>query len=143
MNKKFLISLFIILSIIFSFTLCFANTAQNMVNDVANGTKDFINGVENATENVVNGTRNAIGTTENTAENITSGVGNTVRNITNDMSNNMDNYTTTRVATENNFMGMTNNAWTWFVVGITAIAIIALIWYYSMQYTNNNHHDED
>ena len=148
MNKKFFVSISIILSIIFSFTFCLANDG-NMLDDAANGARSIINGTENAVKNVVNGTENAMNTTGNAAENVAAGISNTARNITGDMQDGMNNYTTTRVATENNFMGMSNNAWTWLIVGITAIAIIALIWYYSMQTTNSgshsryNYHDDN
>ena len=40
-------------------------------------------------------------------------------------------------------MGMTANAWTWLIIGIAAIAIIAVVWYYSMQFTNTNRHNND
>ena len=55
------------------------------------------------------------------------------------------NYNTTRVATTDTtgnatFMGMDANMWTWLIVGIAAIAIIALIWYYTMQLRSSDNH---
>ena len=53
--------------------------------------------------------------------------------------NNNNGYTATRTSTgESTFMGMGSTAWTWLILGIAAIAIVALVWYYSMQFTNKN-----
>ena len=53
-------------------------------------------------------------------------------------------YTASRVATDDStLMGMTSTAWTWLIIGIAAIAIIAVVWYYSMQFTNSSNHDDD
>lgn len=42
------------------------------------------------------------------------------------------------------FVGnMGNNAWTWIVVGIVVLAIIALIWYYSTRQSSYNNHDDE
>ena len=53
-------------------------------------------------------------------------------------------YNTSRTSTEGTLMGMSSNGWTWLILGIAAIAIIAVVWYYSMQFTNkNNNNDND
>ena len=51
--------------------------------------------------------------------------------------------TSTAATTENTFMGMNATAWTWLILGIAAIAIIALVWYYSAQFTSSHHNDQD
>ena len=66
---------------------------------------------------------------------------NNTGNQTRTMANTTTNYNATRTSTNPTFMGMSGTAWTWLIIGIAAIAIIALVWYYSMQVTNNNHHD--
>ena len=54
------------------------------------------------------------------------------------------NYTATRTAaTDNTFMGMNATAWTWLILGIAAIAIIALVWYYSTQLQSSNYDNKD
>ena len=49
-------------------------------------------------------------------------------------------YNATRTATEtttnNTNNGLTKDMWTWIIVAIIAIVIIALIWYYA---SRNNH----
>ena len=123
MNKKFFVSLAITLFTICSFTVCFANDG-NMMNDATNGVKNFVGGVEN--------------TVENTAR----GASNFTKNVTGGMQNGA--YTATRTSTDDTVMGMNSNTWTWLIVGIAAVAIIALIWYYSMQFANrDSHHDDE
>lgn len=148
MKKKLLVSLAIIISVIFSFTFCFAADNGNGLKDAADGVRNFVGGVEN------------------TAQNAAMDVSNTSKDITGDMEKGMDKvtgrnsnnhhtdimgstdgdngrYTTSRVNTgDTTVLGMNSNAWTWLIVGIAAIAIIALIWYYSMQFTNHNRNDD-
>ena len=133
MNKKIFISLAIILCAIFSFSVCFAtdNNAGKVLSDATNGVRDFVGGVENTVENaakdVSNTSKNITGATENAMNDATTNNG----------------YTTSRVTTDTTIMGMTQNTWTWLILGIAAIAIIAVVWYYSMQFTNNNNHNND
>ena len=57
---------------------------------------------------------------------------------------NNGNYNATRTATTaNTFMGMNSTAWTWLIIGIAAIAIIALVWYYSMQLRSSDYDNRD
>ena len=52
-------------------------------------------------------------------------------------------YTATRTSTtQATFMGMNATAWTWLILGIAAIAIVALVWYYSMQLRDANSHND-
>ncbi len=137
MKKKLLISLAIILASIFSFTVCFATDGlENVTNAVRNVVGGVENTVENAAKDVSNVSKDATGSVEN--------------GINSDTHNSMsrtNNYNTTRVATGSSNMsgGMSASAWTWLILGIVAIAIIAVVWYYSMQLTNgrNNHDDND
>ena len=121
-SRKFFVSLAIILSIIFSFTLSLASN-DNMINDATNGMKDFINGVKDTTENV------------------TGSITNTSKNLTGDMENGLMGYNTQRVSTEDNVMGMNSNTLSWIIIAVATIAIVALIWYYLTQFnhTNSNH----
>lgn len=137
MKKKFLISFAIILVSIFSFTVCFATDGlENVTNAVRNVVGGVENTVENAAKDVSNVSKDATGSVEN--------------GMNTDTHNSMsrtNNYNTTRVATGSSNMsgGMSASAWTWLILGIVAIAIIAVVWYYSMQLTNgrNNHDDND
>lgn len=139
MNKKFFVSLTIVLFAIFSFTICLATDNGDGLGGAVNGVRNFVGGVENTVEN-------AAKDVSNTSKNVTGGMENTMSNTTEGMTNNNnEGYTSTRVATDDNatVMGMTSTGWTWLILGIAAIAIIALVWYYSMQFTNKTHHNND
>ena len=139
MNKKFFVSLTIALVVIFSFSICLANTNESGFEKATNDVRNFVGGVENTAENmasdVSNTSRNMTGGFENT---MSGNTGNTFMGMTDD---NDGGYTATRTGTDDaTVMGMTSTAWTWIILGIAAIAIIAVVWYYSMQFTNNNNH---
>ncbi len=152
MYKKIIVSTCILLVTIFlSFSFCQANDATNMVKDAANGARNIVGGAENAIED-------AAGGISNTAKNMTEGMENGVNSATNSMKNatnstkdtndNMNNngYVATRTSTDAGaakFMGMTATAWTWLIMGIAAIAIVALVWYYGNQLRTSRYDDRD
>lgn len=152
MSKKLIfITCAILISIIFSFSVCFANDATNMVKDAANGVRDAVGGAENAIED-------AAGGVSNTAKNMTEGMENGANSVTNSITNststtkdtnddtNNNGYVATRTSTDTNpatFMGMTATAWTWLIMGIATIAIVALVWYYSSQIRGSRYDDRD
>ena len=86
-------------------------------------------------------------------ENGANNVGNAITNHTNNTTtahtttNNAktNTYTATRTATTGNatFMGMNATTWTWLIMGIAAIAIVALVWYYSMQVRSTIYDNRD
>ena len=68
--------------------------------------------------------------------------------VTSDLVSDNDNngsYTATRTATATNgtLLGMNSTAWTWLILGIATIAIVALVWYYGKQYDNNKTRIDD
>ena len=153
MYRKLLISLGVLLSIIFTFTFCFAN---NGLQDAANGVRNVVGGAENAIENGVKDISDASKNATGAMENATNDTINTMRengnndNTKKDTNNNTmmadtnnGNYTATRTATtQATFMGLKATAWTWLILGIAAIAIVALVWYYSMQLRDASSHNE-
>lgn len=153
MNKKLIIGITIVLSIILSFTICFANDElQKAANSVRNVVGGAENAVEDAAKSVSNTTKGATNNIEKGANNAGNEIkssankaGNNVRTATNNVGNavtgNTNHYTATRTSANNTFMGMNSTAWTWLILGIAAIAIIALVWYYSAQLNNNNKND--
>lgn len=138
MYKKMLV-IFAILTIgIFSFSVCFANNDGSMLQDAANGVRDAVGGAENAIEDgakdLANTTKGVTGSAENVMEN----KDNSGMTQNNNRTNN-SNYTATRTATTNQtFMGMSSTAWTWLIIGIAGIAIVALVWYYGSQIRTSN-----
>ena len=139
MKKKYLVSFIIALCLTFSFSICFANDGlETAANDVRNFVGGVENTVENAARDVSNVSKDATGSLENDMSNKQNNSGRS-------SSTNTNNYSAVRTSTsDNTLMGMTSTAWTWLIIGIAAIAIIAVVWYYSMQFNNTNrHHDDD
>ena len=143
MNKKIFVSLVVAVFAIFSFSICFANDGNTVLNTATNDIRNFVGGVENTVEN-------AAFDISNTSKDVTGGTENKMSKGEDKMNNGIfssagatNNYSARRTSTENTVMGMSSNAWTWIILGVAAIAIIAVVWYYSMQFTNNNHHNDD
>lgn len=143
MYKKLLIASSFIIMAIFSFSFCYAN---NGLQDAADGVRNVVGGAENAVEdaakNISNASKDATGKMEQGANNMVDNNrnNNMNNNNRNNNNNNNNNYTATRTsATNNTFMGMNATAWTWLIMGIAGIAIVALVWYYSMQLRSSNY----
>jgi len=141
MYKKLLVTTALLIIGIFSFTMCFAN---NGLQDAANGVQDAVGGAENAVEGAVhdisNTSKNVTQSIENDAHEATHNAGHTVAE-----DNNHGTYHATRTSTnheyQNTFMGMGATAWTWLILGIAAIAIVAMVWFYSMQVRTSDYED--
>ena len=154
MYKKFIISAIILfISIISLFGSCFANDASSMVDGAVNSVRNVVGGVENTVENaagdVSNASKNMTESMENTANSVTNSITNAT-GATKDTNNNTNNdgYVATRTSTDENteaatFMGMNATMWTWLIMGIAAIAIVALVWYYSSQLKASRYDDRD
>lgn len=143
MYKKLLISVAILIIGILSFSVCFANDA---LQDAANSVRNVVGGAENAVEDAAKNISNASKDTTNKIEENANNIGNATKNTVNNAKTNVttNNYAATRTATTNNtFMGMNATAWTWLIIGIVAIAIVALVWYYSMQIRSSNYDGRD
>ena len=154
MSKKIFVGLFIIISLVFSYTFVFA--ADGVVNNAADGVRNMVGGAENAVEDAAKGisgaSKNITGEmTDNrdkTNQNM-DGINNGNDGIENENTVNNDRinttngtgYATTRTATTDTFMGMTSAAWTWLVLAVAAVVIIALVWYYSTQITRDNYNN--
>ena len=150
MYKKFIVcTCILVTTIIFSFSFCFANDATNMVEGAVNGVRNAVSGAENAVENAAGGVSNTAKNITNGMENGANSVTNSVRNATGetkDTNDNMNNdgYVATRTSTDTGaatFMGMNATMWTWLIMGIAAIAIVALVWYYGSQVKSSRYDD--
>ncbi len=144
MNKKSVL----IIGLIMATILIFASTLSFATDD---------NGVMNGVNDAVNGVRNTIGGAENMVEGAVKDVTNTTKNAT-DNTNNMGithnntqstNYTANRTATtgttanNGSFLGMSSTMWTWLILAVAVVAIIALVWYYSNQLTRSRNYDDN
>lgn len=161
MNKKLIFSILVIIALLFSFSGVFAtdgmqsatNAVSNSVNKtegtLGNGAKDAANAVSNVTNGATNAVKDAVNGVTGGTKNAVDHMGNNDRNNNNHdnataTTNNHGNYTAKRTAANaTTFMGMNATTWTWVILGIAAIAIVALVWYYSMQFTERNYNDNE
>lgn len=143
MKKKIYISLLILLVVsVLSFSFTYATDNMTVVDGIRNVVGGAENTLENAGNGVVSGIRNVTSAGQNMMENTADNIGNGVQNVGAGISgaldmDNMDNtdYTATRTATEGNgnFLGMDPTMWTWLVMAVVGVAIIALVWTYAKQ----------
>lgn len=141
MYKKILVAMTIVLALILPFTLSFAN---NGFQEATDGVRNVMGGAENVMEDAAQGisntTKNITGSIENGANNMTQGN----RDSENTAQDTGNNYMATRTSADGNtFMGMNSTSWTWLILGIAGIAIIALVWYYATQFNHNNYDDKN
>lgn len=143
MIKKALIS-FILTILFVSLTISsFAmNTMVDGARNIVGGTENMI---ENAGNNISNGVKNGLNTVTHGTENVVTDVKDGMQNTGNSMagmmtsSNNNDGYTAQRTATNGvTVAGMSTNTWSWLIIGITAAAIIILVWSYLKQKNSND-----
>ena len=151
MYRKLFAIITIIMITVFSFSVVLAADNTSMVQDAVNGVRGAVGGAENAIENGVrdisNTSKDMTGDMENDASRGTNGTTGTTNNsnantdsATGTTGNKSNSYTATRTAGESNatFMGMGSTAWTWLIIGVAAIAIVALVWYYGTQLNSSD-----
>ena len=126
MNRKFFVSLVVLLFTVFSFSICLATDGSG-IGSAVNDIRNFVGGVEDTVED-------AARDVSNTSKSVTGGTENMMNS-----SNMNTGYSATRTNTDAT-MSMSQNTWIWLILGIAAIAIIAVVWYYSMQFTNTSRH---
>lgn len=144
MKKKSLLIVGLLIAVILMFATTFSFATDDHgtmtgVNDAVNGVRNTIGGAENAVEGAV---KDVTDTTKNATDNTTNmGIN---RNDTQST-----NYTANRTATTGTatnagtFLGMSSTMWTWLILAIAIVAIIALVWYYSNQLTRTRNYDDN
>lgn len=144
MKKKSLLIVGLLIAVILMFATTFSfatddHGAMTGVNDAVNGVRNTIGGAENAVEGAV---KDVTDTTKNATDNTTNmGIN---RNDTQST-----NYTANRTATTGTttnagtFLGMSSTMWTWLILAVAVVAIIALVWYYSNQLTRTRNYDDN
>ncbi len=148
MKKKLYITLLTLVAIIFfSFSYTFAANDMSVVDGIRNVVGGAENVVEDAGKGVVDGVRNVTSGGENVMENVAGDIGNGVQNTGNKVAgslrNDNNNYDATRTSTnaaEGTFLGMNSTVWTWLIMAVVGIAIVALVWMYAKQ-NNNSYND--
>ncbi len=109
--------------------------ATNSLGDAAGKTGENIkDATQNASDAMKNGTQNMENSMNDNAQKAGNAIQDGAKNVGNALEN--TNYTAERTAAENQnaentFMNSTT--WAWIIIGIIAVAIIALFWYYTSQ----------
>ena len=153
MNKKILFTVGLLIAMIFTFAVTYSfatdgTDGKTVVNDAVNGVRNVVGGAENAVEGAVNGvtetTRNTTNAADNTTNNTLNNNGATAMGTTNNTTYAANRTATTRTtANTETFLGMTSTMWTWLILAIDAVAIVALVWYYSNQISNSKKYDDN
>lgn len=133
MKKKFLlISALLIALLSITASTVLANNALNTVGNVAEDVTSAagnilttgVDAIGNTVDDVSNGTMKA----EN---NVAAGVTN--MNNNNRSGNRNTGYTATRTNTNATWLGMDATMWTWLIMAILGVAIVAMVWFYARQ----------
>ena len=146
MRRKIYLTLsIVIVSLLLStFTFATENSA------IAGGIRNVVGGAENVIQNtgdtIANTTRNVAPGVENmmtdagqTIDNSMKSIGNGIQNAGNTITGAIDmsdgDYTAQRTANEGTgtFLGMDPTMFTWVIMAIVGLAIIALVWMYAKQ----------
>lgn len=149
MKKKFFI--IATLLVIFSFFMVpYAFAANKSMDNAVNNVRNFVGGAENVVEDagkdVANGVRSGLNAIDEGAKD----VGNDVKNDANNMMNTNNrntNYNAIRTATGTTYTGLfgttSNTVWSWLIIAIVAIIIVALVLFYANQNKNTTYHNDD
>lgn len=136
--------LFTVIAFATSYSYANNSTMEQMKDSIRNAVGGAENVVEDAGKDASNGIKDGFNSIGNTTNSAVNGASEVMNNTTSYFSNdNNDGYTARRTATDTTFAGMNGTVWTWLIIGVAAIAIIAFLWYYAMQKTsdtNNNEH---
>ena len=146
MKKKFFI--IATLLVIFSFFIVpYAFAANKNMDNAVNNVRNFVGGAENVVKDAGKDVANGIKSGLNAIDDGAKDVGNDVKNGMNDMGRTTNNYTATRTATttDNGLLGnVSNTVWSWLIIAIVAIVIVALVLFYANQNKNTTtYHNDD
>lgn len=100
------------------------DTGHNMLESTTNGIKDVVGGTENMINNTMDTTSNEVNTMEQDATNSMAGI------KTDSQTPTQSSYTADRTSSTSNIAGFPTSYYSWFIVGITAIAVGVLVWSY-------------
>ena len=144
MLKKISLFIAVIAAIVlftsFSFATNLGNEVQSSMEKTGNTMGNMVEGATDAGKNAVNNVGNALSDTMNNIRNGINDMTNDMDNNTNSQNDANNNYTAARTATFGTGIG-SNTMWIWVVLGVVALLIIGLSWYY-MSDNKSSHHDE-
>lgn len=145
MTKKILIAIGILFSLVVFSSTVFATDELQKAGD---GIRNFVGGAENVVEDAAKGAGDAVKSGANTIGGSTKNAMTAVTNSTNSnyrstTGANNNGYSASRTSADATFAGMSGNMWTWTILAIVGVAIIALVWYYTAQNKTEVHEGSD
>lgn len=138
-TRKIIFTITSILCIMFFSSVCYATDMK----DKADSAKDH---VENAMKDTKDNMKEKMDSSKNHVKNFADDTGKNMKNFAGSVDNKMkdrgrnDAYKTER--TEAEVTGVSSNTWTWIIIGVAGIAIMAVVWYYFMQPAPTEVHKE-
>lgn len=149
MHKKILFGLILALILVFTVNFSFATEKDSEAHDAINGIRNMVgdaeNGIEDAAKDISNTSKEATGDMENgTSNEMTESNENDSNGMVESTTGNNGNYTAERTSatTDESLLGMNSTTWIWLIMAILAIAIIALVYYYTSTMNTKNYDDE-
>lgn len=147
MTKKIFFSLLLISLLFFSISFSYAKT--NVGNDLMSAGKSVGNAVKGTADAAIDGAKDLTNDASNMMKDMTNANGDTESDATNTLAttdgilDNIDgDYTAMRTSTTNDsLLGMSEMTWTWLILGIVGVVIVALVWYYGAQYEHRSYND--
>ena len=144
MKKKcFIVATLLVIFSLFAVSYTFATT--NTVNNIRNAVGGAENVIEDAGKGITTGIKDGINTVENGAKDVK----NNVKNGINNMGTNNNNYNITRTSstgstTDTGFLAnVSNTVWSWLIIAIVGIVIVALVLFYANQNTTTTYHNDN
>lgn len=135
--------LFTVIAFATSYSYANNSTMEQMKDSIRNAVGGAENVVEDAGKDASNSIKDGFNSIGNTTNSAVHGASEAMNNTTSYFSNDNNNgYTARRTATDTTFAGMNGTVWTWLIIGVAAIAIIAFLWYYAMQKSSDTNNKE-
>lgn len=118
------------------------NTVMNAGNAISNAATSTMNAIGNGARDIVNGTETLGNDAINSAEKMDSDAMGNFDNAVSTLGTDSSDYIAERTASTSNLLGFSNTTWTWLILGVVGIAIVALVWYYGAQYDHRDYSND-
>lgn len=144
MSKKIFLAILTVLFITCCYSVTFAsNMMNNAKNTVMNAGNSIGNSIVKAKDSVVGGAKNLTNDVEKAGTSTMSGAKDTTYSTIDSGSMQTTQYDATRTSANSNLLGMDSMTWSWIIMSIVGIVIVALVWYYGAQYEHRDYHSNE
>ena len=137
MLKRLTMFVFLVLTVLSLSSIAFATETTNLGDEL----KSSLNKSGDSLEHVKDATMNAGNDIAGTVKDAGAAIGNKTREAVTPTVTNNNNYNATRVSNPK-VLGMNSTTWIWLILGIVAVVVVLLSWYY-MSDANREHRIEN